>query len=74
MGGRIGLEIDAVSTIDHTEVWWLQDSSVVKQLSTAVAASGNGGAAGRCWLLVDVGYGRIAWLLGFDLRPGPEWC
>lgn len=50
MGGRIGLEREMVSTIDHVEMWLLQ-VFMVKQLSTAAAATAMEGQAGRCRML-----------------------
>lgn len=64
MGGRISLEGEMVSTIDHIEAWLLR-ISVVKQLSTAAAATAMEGqqlaVAVRCGkecLAWDVTYGQ----------------
>lgn len=68
MGGRISLERKMVSTIDHIEAWLLR-VSMVKQLSTAAAATAM---EGQSWPLPHAVEGMLG--LDLDLRPGPGWC
>lgn len=68
MGGRIGLEREMMSTIDHIE----DVVAAAFHGETALNGGGGNGDGGASWPLPHAVGGMLGLIL--DLRPGPEWC